>query len=77
MTRAELMDAAIKKLNEVATLLTIAGEDRLAADAQELAEWVDFSSPTLARMSTLPIDSQQLDSMEIDRLCVGYPNAKL
>jgi hypothetical protein len=48
MTRAELMDAAIKKLNEVATLLTIAGEDRLAADAQELAEWVDFSSPTLS-----------------------------
>ena len=39
MTRAELMDAAIKKLNEVATLLTIAGEDRLAADAQELAEY--------------------------------------
>jgi hypothetical protein len=47
MPRAELMEAAIKKLDEVVTLLTIAGEDRLAADAQELAEWVDFSSPPL------------------------------
>ena len=44
MTRAELMDTAIKKLDEVAALLMAAGEDRLAADAQELAEWVDFSS---------------------------------
>ena len=45
MTKAELMDAALKKLEEVVTLLTAAGEQRLAADVQELAEWVDFSLP--------------------------------
>ena len=44
MSRAELLDTAIKKLDEIATLLTAAGEDRLAADAAELAEWVDFSA---------------------------------
>ena len=33
------MDAAIKKLDEVGTLLAAAGEDRLAADAAELADW--------------------------------------
>ena len=38
------MDAAIKKLDEVGTLLTAAGEDRLAADAAELADWVGFSA---------------------------------
>ena len=44
MSRAELMDAALKKLDEVGTLLTAAGEDRLAADAAELADWVGFSA---------------------------------
>ena len=47
MTRTELMYAASKKLDEAAMLLLAAGEDRLAVDAQELAEWVDFSSPPL------------------------------
>ena len=52
MTRAELMDKAVEKLDEVAILLTAAGEDRLAADAEELAEWVDFSSmPRRARLT--------------------------
>jgi hypothetical protein len=50
MSRAELMDAAIKKLDEVGTLLTAAGEDRLAADAAELADWVGFSAIPLGGM---------------------------
>ena len=45
MTRTELMDAALKTLEEAAKLLTEAGEKRLAADVQELAEWVDFAVP--------------------------------
>jgi hypothetical protein len=57
MTREELMDTAVKKLDEVATLLTAAGEDRLAADAQELAEWVDFSSVPLHGKVNAPISS--------------------
>jgi hypothetical protein len=44
MSRAELIVTAIKKLDEAATLLIAAGEDRLAVDAAELAEWVDFSA---------------------------------
>jgi hypothetical protein len=38
MTRAELLDIASMKLAEVVLLLTAAGERRLAADAEELAE---------------------------------------
>ena len=45
MTRTELMDAALEKLEEAAKLLTEAGEKRLAADVQELAEWVDSALP--------------------------------
>ena len=41
------MYARFKKLEEAAMFLSAAGEDRLAVDAQELAEWVDFSSPPL------------------------------
>ncbi len=35
MTRAELLKAAIRKLEEVAKLLTEAGEERLAEEAEE------------------------------------------
>ena len=35
--------------------LAAAGEDRLAVDAQELAEWVDFSSPPLHGKVTPPV----------------------
>ena len=58
MTRAELMDAALKKLEEAAMFLAAAGEDRLAVDAQELAEWVDFSSPPLHGKVTPPLSLQ-------------------
>jgi hypothetical protein len=44
MTRAELLDIASMKLAEVVLLLTAAGERRLAADAEELAEQVEFTS---------------------------------
>lgn len=54
MTRTELMHAASKKLDEAAMLLLAAGEDRLAVDAQELAEWVDFSSPPLQGKGIAP-----------------------
>ena len=43
MTRAEILEAASIKLNQAALLLAAVGEDRLAADAEELADWVDFS----------------------------------
>jgi hypothetical protein len=45
MTRQELLSAAINKLEEASRLLTSAGEDSLAKDAEELAQWVDFSLP--------------------------------
>ena len=44
MTRAELLDVASMKLAEVVLLLTAAGEKRLTADAEELAEQVEFTS---------------------------------
>ncbi len=44
MTRAELLEAASMKLAEVVLLLTEAGEKRLAQDAGELAEQVEFSA---------------------------------
>jgi len=37
------LKAAIRKLEEVAKLLTEASEERLAEEAKELAEWVDFT----------------------------------
>jgi hypothetical protein len=45
MSRVELLQAAIIKLEEAACLLTEAGEERLALEATELKEWVDFSIP--------------------------------
>ena len=45
MSKAELLQAAIIKLQEAASLLTKAGEERLALEADELTEWVDFSIP--------------------------------
>jgi hypothetical protein len=44
MTRAELLDAASMKLAEVVMLLAADGEKRLAQDAEELAEQVEFST---------------------------------
>jgi hypothetical protein len=43
MTRTELLNAAMRRLEEVAKLLTEAGEERLAEEAEELGQWVDFS----------------------------------
>ena len=44
MTRVELLEAASMKLAEVVLLLTAAGEKRLARDAGELAEQVEFNT---------------------------------
>jgi hypothetical protein len=44
MTRAELLDAASMKLAEAVLLLSETGERRLAADAEELAKLVEFTS---------------------------------
>ena len=44
MKRFELLEAASLKLAEVVLSLTEAGEKRLAADAGELAEIVEFRS---------------------------------
>ena len=44
MTRAELLEAASMKLAEAVLLLTAAGEKRLARDAEELAEQVEFNA---------------------------------
>ena len=44
MTRSELLKSASLKLAEVVLLLTEAGEKRLAQDAGELAEQVEFSA---------------------------------
>jgi len=43
MTRAELLEAASSRLTEAALLLVAAGEDHLAAETEELAEWVEFN----------------------------------
>jgi outer membrane biogenesis lipoprotein LolB len=45
MSKAELLKAAITKLQEAAHLLTEAGQERLALEANELTEWVGFSIP--------------------------------
>lgn len=42
MNRVELLEAACMKLAEAVLLLAEAGEKRLAADAGELAEIVEF-----------------------------------
>ena len=42
MNRVELLEAASMKLAEAVMLLAEAGEKRLAADAGELAEIVEF-----------------------------------
>jgi hypothetical protein len=42
MTRVELLEAASMRLAEAVILLSEAGERRLAADAGELAEIVEF-----------------------------------
>jgi hypothetical protein len=42
MNRVELLEAASMKLAEAVMLLAEAGEKRLAADAEELAEIVEF-----------------------------------
>jgi hypothetical protein len=42
MNRVELLEAASMKLAEAVMLLAEAGERRLAADAEELAEIVEF-----------------------------------
>jgi hypothetical protein len=44
MNRVELLEAASMHLAEAVILLTQAGERRLAADAGELAEIVEFRS---------------------------------
>ena len=43
MDRAELLAAASEHLSTAIILLTAAGEDRLALDVEEIADWVDFS----------------------------------
>jgi hypothetical protein len=37
------LKAAIRRLEEASKLLTEAGEERLAEEVEELAEWVDFT----------------------------------
>ena len=44
MTRADLLEAAATKLAEAVTLLARAGEQRLAFEAEALAEQVEFSA---------------------------------
>ncbi len=44
MEKAELLMAASEKLAEAILLLSTAGEERLASDAQDLAEWVIIRS---------------------------------
>jgi hypothetical protein len=42
MTRAELLEAAATKLTQVVSLLAATGEQRLAFEAEALAEQVEF-----------------------------------
>lgn len=44
MTRAELLEAAATKLAQAVDLLATAGEQRLAFEAEALAEQVQFSA---------------------------------
>jgi hypothetical protein len=60
MTRAELLEAASGRLTQAALLLADAGEDRFAADAEELAERVDRSQvPLPAPPDRTPPEEQQ------------------
>jgi hypothetical protein len=43
MNRRELLEAASQHLNTAIILMTAAGEDRLALDVEEIAEWLDFT----------------------------------
>jgi hypothetical protein len=52
MTRAELLEAASSRLTEAALFLVAADEDHLAADAEELAERVEFDSDKTRPRST-------------------------
>jgi len=45
MDRRALLDAALQHLHRAVILLTAAGEDRLALDVEELAEWLEFAKP--------------------------------
>ena len=44
MNRRELLEAASQHLGTAIILLTAAGEDRLALDVEEIAEWLGFTS---------------------------------
>ena len=48
MTKAELLEAAAKRLAEIVRLLVAAGEQKLAVDAEDLQQRVEFAqeSPT-------------------------------
>ena len=60
MTRAELLEAASGRLTQAALLLAAAGEDRFAADAEELAERVEQSQvPSPAPPDHTPPDKKQ------------------
>jgi hypothetical protein len=56
MTRAELLEAASSRLTEAALLLVAAGENHLAADAEELAEW----GPSLIDPPAIPCFSSSV-----------------
>jgi hypothetical protein len=43
MSREELLEAASQHLSTAVILLTVAGEDRLALDVEEIAGRLDFS----------------------------------
>ena len=43
MDRRELLEAASQHLGTAIILLTAAGEDRLALDVEEIAEWLGFA----------------------------------
>ena len=80
MSRTDLLQAAIDKLQEAAHLLTEAGEERLALEATELTEWVDFSirskvarlglklHPNLRRFSPSPHHALQCSDVLIRQL---------
>jgi hypothetical protein len=57
MTRDELLEAASQHLTNAAVLLTAAGEDRLALDVEEIAEWVDFTKVPFAHKAR-PVRSE-------------------
>ena len=55
MDREEYKEAALQDLRRAITLLTAAGEDRLALAIEEIADWWDFPRKEgLAMDPTLP-----------------------